>query len=241
MHAFPTQHKKVCLIAVALRANANSSDRDALNLSRLCHEKWNATCYILTDNQSLEADFAEVQVVSSRIGFLESLNLLVLNESKLSDILFCISAHGYQTTHQGHRDQLIRVKGEEVLDHDIRDWFYRSMHEQCLSLTLVDTCHSGTMLDLPFLSEDGKNYKCVETDLIIKPRSFCISACHDNELAGEDISIYGGYGGKLVCSFLDFFNSNLSKSFFIEHFFQHVRTVFSNQVRQKSHPLLTRT
>ena len=46
-----------------------------------------------------------------------------------------------------------------VLDNDIRDSFYKNMNDDCMSLCLIDTCHSGTMLDLPYYSYDGINFK----------------------------------------------------------------------------------
>jgi len=95
------------------------------------------------------------------------------------------------------------------------------------------------MLDLPYYSYDGNNFYYISQDNIIKPNSYCISACSDNELAGEDLSYYGGFGGKLTCFFLDYVNKKNQIN--VIEFYKKVLQLFNKQKYQRSHPILSLT
>jgi len=236
---FP-KRKNVFVIAVSLHANGNSSYRDSNNIIKITKEKWNAETIILTDSLKYTKDKNTI-LIKNKNHFLDILSEKVNKYSKTHDILFTISAHGYNKyskTEIDHTDEYIIINGQHVLDSDIRNYFYKNMDDNCLSLCLVDTCHSGTMLDLPFISTDGKNYKKVENILVNKPYSYCISACNDNQLAGEDISYYGGFGGKLICIFLDYLNKNNLE---ILPFYLFVKKTFMSQKYQKSQPIFSST
>lgn len=238
---FPNR-KKVLVIAISLIANGDSSYRDALNICKITRYKWNADTIIFTDSYIINkniVDNVNSILIKNRKDFFFNLEEYVKKYSKTHDILFTISAHGYKKYNIDHYDEYIRINRYIILDYEIRNSFYKNMDNSCLSLSLVDTCHSGTMLDLPFMSTDGINFTHVEKKLIIKPKSFCISACNDNELAGEDISYYGGFGGKLICQFLDYLHTR--NIFEILGFYLHVREIFINQKYQKSHPIYSIT
>ena len=231
--SFPCRNKIIGII-IALHANGNSSYRDANNLSKLIGEKWEGSkCVIISDKKDVGEHY-----VKSKADFLGVLSKTVKQYSDKYDILFTISAHGYTTG----KDQYIRVGRDIVLDHEIRDAFYIEMKDMCTSFCLIDTCHSGSMLDLPWQSVDGNVFKSTGekwNPAINKPFSYCISACNNNEYAGEDISDYGGWGGKLVCAFLDYVNTH--KKLDMKQFFLFVRNSFTLQQRQKSHPVISQT
>jgi hypothetical protein len=227
--------RNVLVISVCLLANGMSSYRDVKNIVKLTKEKWNSTNIILSDNTSFFKEAIEI-----KNNFLPTLENIVGKYSKTHDILFTISAHGYNMYNKNeidNTDEYIIVRGNKIFDHHIRNSFYKKMHKDCLSLCLIDTCHSGTMLDLPWYSRDGKTIKRIDQKLIIRPQSYCISACSDNELAGEDISDFGGWGGKLICIFLDY----LKDDFNILDFYQFVHKKFTSQRLQRSHPILSST
>ena len=58
------------------------------------------------------------------------------------------------------------------------------------------------------------------------------------QLAGEDISYYGGFGGKLICIFLDYLNKNNLE---ILPFYLFVKKTFMSQKYQKSQPIFSST
>jgi hypothetical protein len=95
------------------------------------------------------------------------------------------------------------------------------------------------MLDLEYLSTDGKKFIRSKTELKSRPRSVCISACADDELAGEDVSDYAGWGGKLTCQFVDYLDRSNNGIIDISKFYHQVRSTFDSQRLQKSHPIIS--
>jgi hypothetical protein len=209
--------RNLFLIVLSCSANGNSSYRDATNLNAFCKLKWNSESLLLSDKGNL-----------SKRELFCAIEDTVKRESVQKDILFVISSHGY--VHGSH--EFIKFKGSTIMDTEIRDCFYSNMDDSCLSLCLIDTCHSGSMMDLPYRF-DGKTHSVFQDDYPIKPNSICISACSEQETAGEDISSFGGWGGKLVCQFLDFYSNDLLL------FYHIVSEIFKNQKNQISHPILS--
>lgn len=227
---FPRKDKVLALI-VSVLANGVSSYRDAVHLRQFCIEKWQADAVVISDR---EYKGLQCTIPNDKKRFLEVLNETVAHYSPTHDIIFFVSGHGYN---RGDHEYIV-FKGQQILDFELRNNFYHSMDDKCISLCLIDTCHSGTMLDLEYRSTDGKTFKKFSNgNLIVKPYSYCISACNENETSGEDISVYGGWGGKLMCYFLD----NASKQINIVSFYTNVLTLFSSQTQQASHPILSTT
>lgn len=266
---FPTR-SRVLAITVALSANGNSSYRDAANLVRLAGEVWpgRAKCVVLTDSpksvrlrEAADVELVKVETAEQLLGGIES---AVKRDSAEMDVLFCVSAHGYsapdatfpsELRESDGRKEFLRVLGtHRVWDHQLTRALYGGMDERCASLCLVDTCHSGTLLDLEYTSTDGVRFQRAP-----HVRSFssfsgggtvarvCISSCSDSELSGEDVSAYGGWGGKAVCFFLDFLNSRKQKKHSsssavnVMELYLAMKDLFNAQSRQRSHPVLSTT
>ena len=226
---FP-KRDKVYVIAIALHANGTSSYRDANSIVKIAKERWNAETVIITDNPRLVN--GECVGITKKEDFLEKIEECVKTHSKSHDLLFTLSAHGYSCG----RFQYIKVKGGNIFDTEIRDAFYKYVDKSCLSLALIDTCHSGTMFDLPLMSSDGEVFRKMMSSSL-DCESYCISACNDNELAGEDISDYGGWGGKLISLFLDYVKDKID----IMKFYKYTYKTFTSQSVQRSHPVLSMT
>lgn len=141
------------------------------------------------------------------------------------DILLMISTHGYCVHHTSSFngtsggggkvgaeeckedsgcDESIHLNGEIIIDDELHNAIVSPLKSPGISLlTLVDTCHSGTMLDLPFWTidmqhsvVDGKvDPSCLST-------IYSISACSDSESSMDDVSMFGFDGG-LIAAFLD--------------------------------------
>lgn len=243
---FPVR-KKIIAIIVSLHANGNSSYRDAQNLRDLTKKTWNENgrSIILTDNIDPFNDTTDIYLVKNKNEFLIKLTDVVTKYSEEYDILFTISAHGYSLG----EDEFIRVRNDKVIDYEIRDALYNQMHVFCHSFCLVDTCHSGSMLDLPWQSENGlatmfKMNKEKDAKNLCW-NSYCISACNDIELSGEDVSNFGGWGGRLIGCFLDYVvQHNTERKYtkiHIINFYKYVYKLFVNAQYQKSHPVFSRT
>ena len=251
------------LVVVALSANGTSSYRDASALSRLFWEKFASPhCTILSDRLdtlSHCAPQARKRLVKNRSDLLSELRNTIGAVPAKCNLVFSLSAHGYSkrlrartNLEMNGRTEYVCVNGEHVLDVDLFDALYQTMHPSVKSLCLIDTCHSGTMLDLEYVSSDGRHFQRSHTPPGRSPETMCISACSDNELAGEDISGFGGWGGKLTCHVLDVL-SQLASDRASDHtssgapilllepcnLYDGIRSTFVAQSRQKSHPVLS--
>lgn len=227
---FPLPGRPVFALLVALHANGESSYRDARSLHRLLAERWGARVTVFTDKTGVEDG---AHVVRTATDLLDGIRNAVEALPHGAQLLFAVSSHGYSmATPPGAprpeldgRSEFVRVRGQRVMDWQLHEALYSRMGSSVRSFAIVDTCHSGTMLDL-----EGVHVGKV-------PQSCCVSACSDAELAGEDISDYGGWGGKLVAQFLD--AVPLSGPLDAESFHRGVARTFAAQRRQRSHPVLS--
>jgi hypothetical protein len=243
-------NKSLVVLAIALRANGSSSYRDASAIARLTSSIWGATVTILTDVPSLLLNVPEktkiIHVIDKK-KMLSSIAGISRSLRKGTDLLFSMSSHGWSTVvahrkllEMNGRSEFVKVGNEMVMDYELFDSLYNEMQEDIVSLCLIDTCHSGTMLDLEFISNDGIYFTRSKTPLRSRPLSVCISACSDNETAGEDVSTYAGWGGKLTCQFLDYANLlKPSTCIKVLDFYKMISKTFSLQSQQKSHPLIS--
>jgi hypothetical protein len=238
------------LVIVALHANGASSYRDASAFTRICAKKFGMVhmtiitdCMKKLDNYDPACTIHEVDTKKGLLNTISKQSSMIL---PCSDMLFVLSAHGYSKryvprVHQelNGRSEYIRIRGECVLDIELFSSLYDHMHIGVKSWCIVDTCHSGTMLDEEYITMDGgKSIKRSRTPLRKRPQSICISACGDSELAGEDVSDYGGWGGKLVCQVLDALYSHRGDVIHPYHVFTSIYSTFANQKTQRSHPVL---
>ena len=202
------------LLILTLRANGESSYRDAAAFHRLFKNKYGTKhIHIITDTHARALKGLDdcYTFVQKKIELLDTIRTFVKNIPDGGSLLFCVSAHGYSkyvaersTFELNNRTEYLQIGAEHILDTELFDSLYKDMKMSVRSLCLIDTCHSGTMLDLEFLSHDGIIFRRSNTPLKQRPQSVSISACTDDESAGEDISSYGGWGGKLTCHVLDY-------------------------------------
>lgn len=247
---FPRTTKPYCIIICA-HANGSSSYRDAINIYTITKSKWQCDGVILTDNinalkaanqgcnNGKEITFS-VKHVTNCAELLTYITDYIKAYSSSNDILLTVSSHGFNSPggdiyEHNHKNEYILINGQKVMDHDLTKAIFSHAAKTCLVLCLLDTCHSGTLVDLQWLSLNGEKFKPF-ADKSYDALGFSISACGDNELAGEDISKYGGWGGKLICMFVDYLVT-LGKLDIID-FYDYVQVIFSSQSNQRSHPVL---
>lgn len=254
--SFPTQNaKNVCVLCIALAANGSSSYRDAISIVTLARQKWIAQqMCIITDNPARFPPMltgVSIIHVSSAIDVLHNIEEFVKkNNMSTADnnLLFTLSAHGYsmcatparKAKEMNRRSEYIQVNQQKIYDYQLFSALYKHMHSGVYSLCLIDTCHAGTMLDMEYLSRNGGlSFQRSKTILKQRPFSVCISVCNDNETAGEDISAFGGWGGKLICWFLDHVHTNGPFSFHVLTFFSKIYNIYTTQKTQRTHPVIS--
>ena len=235
------------VVVVALAANGASSYRDASAISRKLD---GAQVTVLTDSAEKVRDTnprtTTVTQVRRKADLTQALRQATQGVPAHGTLLFVLSAHGYsrpaaparRDREMNRRTEYVRVGPDILCDYELRAALLGHLPATARAVCLVDTCHSGTMLDMEYVfrgngTELARSLVPLETT---PAECVSISACADNELAGEDISTFGGWGGKLVCQFLDYLGDD--GSFGVYGFFQHAHAAFTGQSCQRSHPVL---
>jgi hypothetical protein len=181
-------------------------------------------------------------VIRNKNHLLSRLRKLFLSFSSSDSSLFVLCSHGYSCTNRNRihlelngKSEFIRLRGERIYDFELLNVVHSLRSKSHLSL--IDTCHSGTMLDLMYCMRNHSicRAKVPETK---HGSGVSISACSDNETTGEDISDYGGWGGKLVGHFLDYLNMHDNPIFHPSLFYSYIYDTFSKQEDQRTHPVL---
>ena len=287
-------------IYISLKANGNSSYRDAVNLACMTirhHKNYKIpltqyTICIITDNMTeivkhlkllyhmyeltlTDVSHIRIQHVKNKCDFINYLtdNLRrITAHNDYHSVLLSISAHGYTKRASGiyinmetnHKSEYLKLGQEIIYDHELTEILYKNLNSTIECACLIDTCHSGTMLNLDYISSDGIIYKrtkmrsttgtgnikhidkkdTIDNKSISIPKIMAISSCNDNEMTGEDIGTYAGWGGKLITHFIDYVLSNTGTHLYqinLGHFFIKISTIFKNQKYQQTRPMISFT
>lgn len=181
--------------------------RDEVNkvrvrLSNLCDE------YKSSNKTAVLESFRPI-IPKNKSEFLLTLSSSVAKLEK-SDIFVSLSCHGYSMRSSGSspnesdgRDEYIKFRGSPVKDDDLHRALVGTLPDKKNNMfVLVDTCHSGTMIDLKYnklTKQKEHNFADIKTSCDIS--SF--SGCSDSQLSRDDISYDFGFGGGLTSAFLD--------------------------------------
>lgn len=123
-------------------------------------------------------------------------------------IVVSISGHGYsgiqdvnESDNRGEYIQASRIIRDDELFH--------IFNLPSDILILVDTCHSGTMIDLPLVMNSDGSYR-QENKNITRGNIISISSVSDSQLSMDSFSTYG-FGGNLISNYIDFVLTNQYK------------------------------
>jgi len=131
----------------------------------------------------------------------------ILNKKPKLLVVF-ISGHGYSVKDTDGdeidgKDEAINV-GRLVKDDEIYNLLVRN---QDIDMVLIaDTCHSGTMFDLP-LVYNGKWSNNTRRRDKLKCKALALGGCSDSQLSMCDIGEKVGYGGSLTIALLECANA----------------------------------
>lgn len=135
--------------------------------------------------------------------FFKSFNELLC---KCNDkIVVLLSGHGFSVPDNNGdeadgRDEAIQTGAGTIIDDTIRSNIVIPAKEKGIKLLLFsDTCHSGTMFDLPTIVNDG----CINSTDYDELKIYSLSACSDSQLSMCDIGETTGFGGSLTTAILN--------------------------------------
>lgn len=139
----------------------------------------------------------------------------LLQSSKSGDTLFfSFSGHGYHREDltgeelDGRDELLISVDKFAISDDELKHIIDTYHKHNVTLIALVDTCHSGTILDLPYQYLKGDrdmihHELCTETHGPV----ICVSGCRDDQVS-MDAYLQGDFNGAMTFHFIQVINEN---------------------------------
>jgi hypothetical protein len=122
-------------------------------------------------------------------------------------IIILLSGHGFSIPDKDGdecdgMDESINV-GFQITDDEIYNKIVKKI--KCNAILLADTCHSGTMFDLPFCYDGNINkfIKSSNRNDIFAKEIISLSACSDRQLSMCDVGDDTGFGGSLTTALLN--------------------------------------
>jgi hypothetical protein len=162
---------------------------DILNMKNLLETKFGYTnSILLSDNTNMKP---------TRNNIINNLKNIVLNSNKYSEIFFHYSGHGTQTIDR-NKDE-IDSKDEAIVPLDfmssgfiIDDELYTIIKDvKCNMKIVLDSCHSGTCIDLPYVSLFNSAGKLTtrrtdkNTSISQNYNIIMISGCRDEQYSSD--------------------------------------------------------
>ncbi|KAI9095666.1 hypothetical protein K1719_026226 [Acacia pycnantha] len=169
---------------------------------------------VLRDDQN-----SNWKTMPTKANMIEAMKMLVRGSKAGDSLVFHYSGHGSRMKDNdmdeadGYDEALCPVDYEDagkIRDDVINDVLVRSLPPGTKLHAIIDTCSSGTVLDLPFMCRMNRLHQYGWEDHVSgKPHykgtnggnAICISACDDNGSSG-DTTAFGMSGGALTISFI---------------------------------------
>jgi hypothetical protein len=188
---------------VGTTSELNGCINDALHLKTLLIEQ----CGYSSENLVLITD--EESIKPTKQNIIDSFNTLLQKANEgYEELWLSYSGHGsylsdYSGDEKDGRDEILcpvdYATSGFITDDYIYENFVSKLPGHVTLFSLMDCCHSGTVLDLPFLYsntlESNNTNKCEATVI-------CISGCRDNQTSA-DAYINNDYEGAMTWSFLN--------------------------------------
>lgn len=122
-----------------------------------------------------------------------------------SFFVLLLSGHGFEVPNtNGDKmdgyDDAVNV-GKMILDDDLYSNIVLKL--KCPAMMLSDTCHSGTMFDLPYIWNGSQFTIYTKRNDTINYKMFSLSACSDSQCSMCDVGETTGFGGSLTTAVLN--------------------------------------
>jgi Caspase domain len=182
--------------------------RDVHNMAEFLfeHSITNDIHVLLTDLSKSKLSCAKYSSSKNIFKILDEITL------KSGDkLIVLVSGHGYSVRDKtgdeiDGRDEYINV-GFQVKDDDLYERIIMKNNIKGVDIILMsDTCHSGTMFDLPYSYDvyHKKTNKITKRNDRLQVNAIAVSACADSQLSMCDIGSNAGFGGSLTVGLLEY-------------------------------------
>ncbi|KAK9134254.1 hypothetical protein Syun_013584 [Stephania yunnanensis] len=214
-----TGRKKALLIGVSYRKKSYELKGTINDVNCMKHFLVNNLCFPSDSIMILTEDEKDPLRIPTRRNILEALRWLIEDCRFGDSLVFHYSGHGSQQRNHlgdesdGYDETLCPLDYETkgmILDDQINDIIVKPLPQGAKLHAIIDACHSGTVLDLPYvckIEEDGRFKWEPEASPLKKGTSgglaICISACADNQSSVDTSALSGGtMTGALTYSFI---------------------------------------
>jgi len=212
---FSTEKPKKALL-IGINYNNDNNKNDDLNgcendMNRL--SQWiNDNCFFNEkDIKKLDSKTATRENMENEIREL----VKFANTNKNSEIWFSYSGHGthyFSSFEKDNQDEIICPSDYNtsgfISDNWLRNEFLNKLPSDCKMFVLMDCCHSGSNMDLPYYLENDKIQKREDTTDKIKANVIKLSGCLDNQVS---MDYYNSKMGEFQGAFTNAFVKSYQK------------------------------
>ena len=211
--------KKALLIGINYYNTPNQLNGCISDIQNMRNTLIDAYYYNTNDIIMLRDDQSDAKLLPTRANIISKLNELVAMSSSCDEIWFHYSGHGSQIQDlnkdeiSGLDDVIVPVDYNTyptfakgcIVDDDLFA-IIKKINKKCRAIMLFDSCHSGTVCDLPWGFEytSGKKYLTNRTKspLLANTNIYMFSGCKDNQTSAD---IYNSQTKQYVGAFTDAF------------------------------------
>eukprot|EP00927_Polykrikos_kofoidii_P035888 TRINITY_DN30389_c0_g1_i1.p1 TRINITY_DN30389_c0_g1~~TRINITY_DN30389_c0_g1_i1.p1 ORF type:complete len:524 (-),score=83.64 TRINITY_DN30389_c0_g1_i1:26-1597(-) len=215
----PTGRNRALLVGInyfGSRAELRGCINDVHNMRRLLTETFgwrNSDIRTLTDDDRRN--------MPTQANIQSGLRWLVEGAQSGDVLFFHFSGHGAQKEdphgyeEDGMNETILPVDFEragQMTDDEIGDVIVKPLPEGVKLTSVMDCCHSGTGLDLPF-QWTGRSWKEETNPFYSKGDVQMFSGCEDDDTSSDASTAYGAAGGAMTTAFCDVLRAHSCPSY----------------------------
>jgi len=220
-----TPTKRACLIGINYTNTENElygCVNDVAKIKDILETKYN---YLSNNITTL------LNAAATRNNILNEFTTLIKSANEGDTLFVSYSGHGSSTPDRnkdeidGVDELIVSVDYYAILDDELKQIIDTHMKPNVKLFTLFDSCHSGTMLDLPY-----QYYKTDSNEPIIHPNCsetkgevICLSGCKDDQTS-MDAYINANYNGAMTWAFVDVLSKNNNNKLSWKLLIEQIRT-----------------
>lgn len=165
---------------------------------------------LLTDS----AELTPLESMPTRERILQVIDDTVAKLVPGDSLFFHMSSHGGQqactdaTESDGRDETVYGCDLRPITDNELKDHLVNRMPMGTSLYVVIDACHSGTSIDLPWMYVVGRPCKRESQDCERSANCVCLSACRDNQYAADSVDQQSQPAGALTAALLEVLYAN---------------------------------
>mmetsp|Transcript_20237 Transcript_20237/g.47244 ORF Transcript_20237/g.47244 Transcript_20237/m.47244 type:complete len:427 (+) Transcript_20237:63-1343(+) len=212
-----TGRKRALLIGINYRGTVTEL-RGCVNDARSMHDFLVGTYGFPDDEVRLLVDEPGYRFQPTRANIMDGFDWLVEGAKSGDVFFFHYSGHGAQQEDPSYSEEdamdetilpLDFQANGQIVDDEIFDRVVARLPNGCKLVSVMDCCHSGTGLDLPF-TYDVRTRRWIEDDNPCHSQAHVLnfSGCCDDETSADALNFGGSPAGAMTSAFLETLQAN---------------------------------